>query len=524
MDWKKGVLGFLVVLALAVLGCGGSERLKTHTYRFTPSVDLESPEDYQKAYASEYGAWFFRRLLYGTDEALAAPGRRKFIRQSVARNSVSVRDTALSHQRLEVYLRSIAGAEPDLSRLEPDAVYVFRKHLFEEPPRSFREAHIRARYAQQVAEDLSEHLQLPQKEDKVSDWGRHCLIYDRWQGWIDLFCTPQKWPEVRTFLESLRPPEPFFTYDSLFDPNNAALYYYRAADLLVEVPGARPPYDTGVFALAEGADQSSFPLEAALEPYEEILSTVLLARQSFECDLKPIVPETPDSPQPCARDEMLALARLLAAKSRSLDLLDQPQEALEHAVLIVKMGCDWNHGPICHRLLGADLVDLGCRSVARFFLQPRSRALSLQAAEEIHKYCRCDEPLELEAFDESVRPYHAEAQFESQIVQDYLAKRIEDAFVRTRAARVQAEVVRLRALVLAYQHDRGAFPETLEALVPDYVKQLPRDPFAEGPLSYRLTGRIPQIYSYGPDRKDNYGSLPYNPANGVESEGDLYFP
>lgn len=524
MHRSKGIVGGLLILALIGVGCEGPERLKTHTYRFSPTVDTEASEEYQKVYAAEYGTWFFRRLLYGADEVLAVPGRRKFIRPSSARGAVSVRDTALQQQRLEVYLQSIAGAEIDLSRLEPGVVYVFRAQLFEGQPRNLRDAHIRARYVRQVATDLGDLLQLPEKSATVAEWSRHCLVHDRWQGWLDLFCTPQKWPEVRTFMESLRPPEPFFSYDSLFDPNNAALYYYRAADYLHQAAGSPARFDTGVFTWWKAPEVSALQLEEALKPYDDALATVLLARPCPECDPKPILPDTPDSPQPCPRDEMLGLARLLAAQSLYLDLLDRQQEALESALTIVKMSCDWNQGPICHRQLGADIMEVGCRSVARFFSQSRSRALCQQASDEILRFCRSSETTDFDTFAESVKPYHFEANFESLVIQDSLNERIQDAFVRTQVASVQAEVLLLRALVLAFRRDRGEVPEQLDALVPTLVDKLPKDPFTEGPLSYRVTGRVPQIYSWGPDRRDNYGSLPYDPTNGVLSAGDIYFP
>lgn len=42
-----------------------------------------------------------------------------------------------------------------------------------------------------------------------------------------------------------------------------------------------------------------------------------------------------------------------------------------------------------------------------------------------------------------------------------------------------------RLALAAYRHDRGEYPDALEALVPDYLEALPPDPFSQEPLVYR---------------------------------------
>lgn len=524
MGRHRRVAGWIASWALIAISCESPERLRTHTYRFDPPVDPAASEEYQKAYAAEYGAWFFRRLLYGSDETLAGPPRRRFIRPSPARGAVSVRDTMLSHQRLEVYLQSIAGAEVDLSRLDPGVVYVFRANLFEAPARDYREAHIRAGYVQRLASDLGPLLQLPEKSDAVAEWSRHCVIYDRWQGALDFYCAPPRWPEARSFIEKLAPPEAFFSYDTLFDPSNVALYHRRAIDQLIEGNSAASRWKGTIPSLEEAASLSGAKLQQALQPYEDIVATLLLARDCPTCDLKPLLPDSPDSPQPCPREEMLFLARLLSAQSLALERSGRPQEALESALTLLKMGHDWNQGPLAYRRLGAEMVALGGRSVKRLLSQPRSRGFYQQTADEVLKFSPGNAPGDPEAFKEAVEPYHFEARFEALPIQEDFHRRVEEAFVQSQVASVQSQILRLHALALLHQLDRGVYPETLEALASEDTASLPADPFGEGPLSYVATGREPQIYSYGPDRRDNYGSLLYDPTNGVLSSGDIYFP
>ena len=54
---------------------------------------------------------------------------------------------------------------------------------------------------------------------------------------------------------------------------------------------------------------------------------------------------------------------------------------------------------------------------------------------------------------------------------------------------------------LRYKSEHGSLPAKLEDLLPNYIKQLPLDPFTGGPLQYR-EGRV---YSVGHNGKDEAG-------------------
>lgn len=70
-------------------------------------------------------------------------------------------------------------------------------------------------------------------------------------------------------------------------------------------------------------------------------------------------------------------------------------------------------------------------------------------------------------------------------------------------ARTRATVVGLAAA--RYRLEHGAYPETLDALVPAYLDAVPEDPFDPGqPLRYRRTEMGAIVYSLGPNRTD-YG-------------------
>lgn len=58
----------------------------------------------------------------------------------------------------------------------------------------------------------------------------------------------------------------------------------------------------------------------------------------------------------------------------------------------------------------------------------------------------------------------------------------------------------------AYRQDHGAYPPSLTALVPGYLKVMPTDPFAlSGPVRYKRIGAKYALYSVGPDGKDDGG-------------------
>ena len=58
----------------------------------------------------------------------------------------------------------------------------------------------------------------------------------------------------------------------------------------------------------------------------------------------------------------------------------------------------------------------------------------------------------------------------------------------------------------AYKLEHGAYPPTLPALVPGYLKAVPSDPLAvSGPLRYKVQGAKFVLYSVGPDGQDDGG-------------------
>jgi hypothetical protein len=76
--------------------------------------------------------------------------------------------------------------------------------------------------------------------------------------------------------------------------------------------------------------------------------------------------------------------------------------------------------------------------------------------------------------------------------------RVKEVYLRRIA---QVRVTRAGLVLLQYRATHGGFPETLGALDPDGV----RDPFSKASLLYRRQGAGFDLYSIGPDQKDNGG-------------------
>jgi hypothetical protein len=92
-----------------------------------------------------------------------------------------------------------------------------------------------------------------------------------------------------------------------------------------------------------------------------------------------------------------------------------------------------------------------------------------------------------------------------------LEKLFSDALIeqqRFTAAKNEANNALLAVAIAlqGYRAGHGDYPDSLDNLVPSYLKALPNDPFAvEGGLRYKRNGQKYVLYSIGPDGKDDGG-------------------
>ncbi len=71
----------------------------------------------------------------------------------------------------------------------------------------------------------------------------------------------------------------------------------------------------------------------------------------------------------------------------------------------------------------------------------------------------------------------------------------------------------LSLAVRLYRVEHGAYPVSLDALVPDYLEELLIDPFSSKPFVYSKAGDDFRLYSLGDD-KDDDGGMPWQGENG----------
>jgi hypothetical protein len=83
----------------------------------------------------------------------------------------------------------------------------------------------------------------------------------------------------------------------------------------------------------------------------------------------------------------------------------------------------------------------------------------------------------------------------------------------------ESRIVMIELGLRAYQLDHGRLPATLSELVPEYLPDIPQDPFGKGDIKYRLAGDSYKLYSLGPDGVDD-DAKPAVFQNGAEI-GDL---
>jgi hypothetical protein len=72
-----------------------------------------------------------------------------------------------------------------------------------------------------------------------------------------------------------------------------------------------------------------------------------------------------------------------------------------------------------------------------------------------------------------------------------------------------------------YRGAKGAYPDSLTALTPDYLPQVPQDPFDGQPLRYHPTKTGYRLYSVGLILQDSGGQVA--DANRSRLDGTLVF-
>jgi hypothetical protein len=133
-------------------------------------------------------------------------------------------------------------------------------------------------------------------------------------------------------------------------------------------------------------------------------------------------------------------------------------------------------------------------------------------------------PRKAAAAGELVRPYDANPARDFplwSIIPTATARYVLSAPAGLRQLERPAELIAYRASRTAVALERfrrdngGAIPESLDALVPRYLAQMPQDPLSGSPMRYRSDEQGYTIYSVGTNNQDDGGELVQDPPRGV---------
>jgi hypothetical protein len=206
-----------------------------------------------------------------------------------------------------------------------------------------------------------------------------------------------------------------------------------------------------------------------------------------------------------------ALARLLSAEGRLAELEHRRADAARSYVDAIRLGSEMSRGG----LMMNRLVGIACQMIGAI---PLKRLLPELTCEELRPLCA-----ELERVDAGNVSWREVLQNENRferaqmgsianplqlVSQLWQVRKVRKAS----AERHELAAAHLRLLIVelalrSYRCDHGSQPEKLTQLVPEYLKRIPADPFTGNPLVYHPTGTNWVLYSFGPDRVDDGGSL-----------------
>ena len=109
----------------------------------------------------------------------------------------------------------------------------------------------------------------------------------------------------------------------------------------------------------------------------------------------------------------------------------------------------------------------------------------------------------------------------------WLTDELSPAYEAVIAARQRSEahlqLVLAEAAVRRYALEHGSPPESLAALVPEYLSQVPRDAYRDAPLVYRRTPDGYLLYSVGSNGTDDGGQRVRFSEAAVYGKGDLFY-
>jgi hypothetical protein len=134
-----------------------------------------------------------------------------------------------------------------------------------------------------------------------------------------------------------------------------------------------------------------------------------------------------------------------------------------------------------------------------------------------------------EAIEYSKKPYPEAITFDIDAIlnemDELTRKGIPDYFevlTRDTFKKARARGVRIMAALELFKAQNSAYPSKVDQL-DGILKPVPLDPFTESNFKYEKLGDSYRLYSGGPDMRDDFAHVVYDPTNGIQSPGDIIF-
>ncbi len=96
------------------------------------------------------------------------------------------------------------------------------------------------------------------------------------------------------------------------------------------------------------------------------------------------------------------------------------------------------------------------------------------------------------------------------------------ALIRDTYKKARSRGAHIMAALELFKRRNNAYPGTIDDLG-TILDPIPLDPFTEKNFRYEKVGDAYRLFSAGPDMRDDFGTLIYDPTNGVQSAGDIIF-
>lgn len=220
---------------------------------------------------------------------------------------------------------------------------------------------------------------------------------------------------------------------------------------------------------------------------------------------------------------MKRLAQLLAAEGRLGELDNEPAEAARSYLDAIRMGNEMSRGGmLINRLVGVACEAIGAQTLAKMIpklSRSECRALQVDLEKVDAERVTWDEVVSSE---KSFIWYHLKHQFNPILLVSSwwnMSAAFKRAELRHKTVIAHERLLIVELALRSFQLDKGQIPRGSDELLTNYLAKVPRDPFSNGPVIYRvLPGNVSLVYSVGPDGQDDGGK----PASrGPSPKGDI---